>query len=62
MKIAVHLTFILGYLCTCNGFYNIKIKNQTLWHVIFDNINQTYLQVPEISLREQGIIKLINGS
>lgn len=57
MKIAVHLTFILGYLCTCNGLYNIKIKNQTLWHVIFDNLNQTYLQVPEISLREQGIHK-----
>ena len=62
MKIAVYLTFILGYLCTCNGLYNIKIKNQTLWHVIFDNLNQTYLQVPEISLREQGIIhKLFKG-
>lgn len=56
MKIIVQLTFLLGYLYNCNGLYNNKIKNQTLWHVIFDNLNQTYLQVPDISLREQGII------
>lgn len=56
MKIVVQLTLILGYLCTCSGLYNIKIKNQTLWHVIFDNLNQTYLEVPEISLHEQGRI------
>lgn len=58
MKIALCLTFILGYLCTCNGLYNIKNKNQTLWHVIFDNLNQSYLQVPEISEHEQGMQKI----